>query len=119
MQKDANGIALLPSLGDSMKRYALAGTTTGGDPVVHTQAGQILAANPARQALSLQNIGTHPLFVKRGPNCDIVDGTFDKILAGGQSNNDGLGGSMEDTLWKGIVSIAGTNPRAVVIEEVD
>lgn len=110
---------LLPSLGDSLKRYALAGTTTGGDPKVYTAAGQILAANPARQAFSLQNVGTNPLFVKRGPNCGTVDGTFDKILAAGQANNDGLGGNMEDTLWKGIVSIAGTSPRAVVIEEVD
>ena len=79
-----------------------------------------LAANPARCSYSLQNLGTNPLFVKEGLAASTT--VFDYILASGTGNDNGTGAkydSPSDQVHTGVITIAGTAPRYVIIERTE
>lgn len=76
-----------------------------------------LAANPARVAWSIQNLGTNPLFVLRGAGA--TTSIFHTVLKAGTGNDDGTGGSISEeagTIYNGIITVAGSSPRYVVTE---
>lgn len=80
-------------------------------------AATALAANPARGAWMIQNLGTNPLFVRLGASASTT--VFHTVLKGGTSNDDGTGGALSQeagVVYQGIVTIAGTSPRYVVTE---
>ena len=76
-----------------------------------------LAANAARIAWGIQNLGQNALFVRFGASASTT--VFHKVLKGGAANDDGSGGTldqMEGLVWTGVVTIAGTAPRYAVFE---
>ncbi len=80
-------------------------------------AATALAANPARTAWMIQNLGTNELFVLKGTGASTT--VFHVVLKKGTGNDDGTGGSFAEeagTIYTGIVTIAGTSPRYVVTE---
>lgn len=80
-------------------------------------AATALAANSARGSFLIQNLGTNPLFVRFGSGASTT--VFNLILKGGTGNDDGLGGSYEQSngvIYTGIITIAGTSPRYVATE---
>lgn len=86
-------------------------------PSILTSAGTALAANPARIAWSIQNLGTNALFVLRGSGASTS--VCHTVLKGGSVNDDGTGGSISEeagTIYNGILTVAGTSPRFVVTE---
>lgn len=100
------------------------GVVIGG--VVSTQAastpsiqsaGTALAANPARIAFMIQNLGTNVLYVLLGSGA--TTSVFTVALKAGTGNDDGTGGSlsMEDgTVYNGIITVAGSSPRYTATE---
>jgi hypothetical protein len=75
-------------------------------------------ANEARIGYSIQNLGTNPLFVKEGTSASTSD--FSYILAAGSGNDNGTGGKYESPagrIYTGALSIAGTSPRYVFVEQ--
>lgn len=79
--------------------------------------GTALAANKARGAWMIQNLGQNALFVRLGAGA--TTSVFHVVLKGGSANDDGGGGSFAQEMgvvWTGIVSIAGTSPRYTVTE---
>jgi hypothetical protein len=86
-------------------------------PAILTAAGTAIAANPARIAWSIQNLGTNALFVLRGTGASTS--VFHTVLKGGTGTDDGTGGSISEeagTVYNGILTVAGTSPRFVVTE---
>lgn len=80
-------------------------------------AATALAANKARGAWMIQNLGTNALFVLLGTGASTS--VFHLVLKAAAGNDDGSGGvfSQEDgVVWQGIVTIAGTSPRYCVTE---
>jgi len=80
-------------------------------------AATALAANEARSAWSIQNLGTNPLFVRLGSGASTS--VFHCVLKAGSLNDNGTGGSysMEaGVVYTGIITVAGTSPRYVVTE---
>lgn len=80
-------------------------------------AATALASNPARGGWQIQNLGTNPLFVLLGSGASTT--VFHAVLKGGTGNDDGLGASMSQNngvVFTGIITIAGTSPRYVVLE---
>jgi len=76
-----------------------------------------LAANSARIAWSIQNLGTNALFVRLGSGASST--VFHVVLKAGTGNDDGTGGyaSQESgAVYNGIITIAGTSPRYIVLE---
>jgi hypothetical protein len=77
-----------------------------------------LAANAARGAWGIQNVGQNTLFVRLGSGAS--DTVFHKVLKGGTGAKDGLGASWDfdagGTMYTGIVTVAGTSPSYVVWE---
>lgn len=76
-----------------------------------------LAANTARGAWSVQNLGTNPLFVLRGSGASTS--VFHMVLKAGSGTDDGSGGVLseaEGVVYTGIITVAGTSPRYVVYE---
>lgn len=76
-----------------------------------------LAANPSRCAIKLSNLGTNTLYVKFGTGATTSD--FDFPLSPGTVNDDGKGASYESPelyIYNGIITVAGTSPRYVVME---
>lgn len=76
-----------------------------------------LAANKARGAWMIQNLGTSPLFVRLGAGASTT--VFHVVLKGSAGNDDGSGGSFAQeagVVWTGIVSVAGTSPRYTITE---
>lgn len=76
-----------------------------------------LAANKARGAWMIQNLGTNALFVRLGSGA--TTSVFHVVLKAGSGNDDGTGGSYAQesgVVYQGVVTIAGTNPRYVVTE---
>lgn len=86
-------------------------------PAILTAAGTALAANSARGGWMIQNCGTNPLFVLLGAGASTS--VFHAILKGGSAPDDGLGNSWEmteGTVYTGIITVAETSPRFVVLE---
>jgi len=76
-----------------------------------------LAANAARGAWQIQNVGTNPIFVRLGSGAS--DTVFHAVLKGGSGAKDGLGASWgqdSGTVYVGEITIAGTTPSYVVME---
>ena len=95
-----------------------ANTTEGSNtPAIVTSAGEVLSDNENRYSWSIQNVGTNPLFVRLGGTASTT--VFHYVLKGGTGNDDGLGGSVTQegsSVFTGDISIAGTLPRAVILE---
>lgn len=91
--------------------------SSANTPSIQTSATAI-AANTSRKGWSIQNVGTNPLFVRLGSGASAT--VFNYVLKGGTGNNDGLGSSVSQmdggTIYQGIITIAGTDPRYVVTE---
>ncbi len=83
-------------------------------PAIATTGGDALTANTSRKRLSIQNVGTNPLFVRFGTGASAT--VFHIILKGGTADSDGLGGILTDDSWTGVVSVFGTSPKYVVTE---
>lgn len=82
-----------------------------------TSAGTLLAANPTRRGLIVQNLnGTDTLYVKFGATASNT--SFDLILKAGSAPDDGLGGTVSyDVLsYRGIISVAGTTVRCTATD---
>ena len=97
-----------------MQVLKLKSSTNSG---ILTAAGTALAANEARMSYKIQNLGQNPLFVKEGSGASTSDFTY--VLAKGTANDDGLGGSYDnggESVYTGIVTVAGTSPRFVAAE---
>lgn len=80
-------------------------------------AATALVSNPERGSWNIQNLGTNPLFVLLGSGASST--VFHFVLKAGAGNDDGSGGSVAQesgTLYTGIITIAGTSPRYVVME---
>lgn len=76
-----------------------------------------LAANKARGAWMIQNLGTNALFLRLGSGASST--VFHVVLKAGTGNDDGTGGTFAQeagVIWTGIVTIAGTSPRYTVTE---
>lgn len=91
-------------------------TQDANTPSIQSSATAI-AANSARIAWMIQNLGTNALFVRCGSGA--TTSVFHVVLKAGSGQDDGSGGvlSMEaGTVYNGIVTVAGTSPRYVVLE---
>ena len=92
-------------------------TNTINTPSI-ASAAIALAANNARSAWMIQNLGTNALFVLMGSGASTT--VFHTVLKAGTGNDDGSGGSISQeagTVYTGIITIAGTSPRYVVTEQ--
>lgn len=95
--------------------------TTGGVANTPSIASDTtaLAANSARVAFMIQNLGTNALFVRLGSGASTS--VFHVVLKASTGNDDGSGGTfaMESgVVWTGLVTIAGSSPRYTVTELV-
>lgn len=92
-------------------------TQNANTPAILTSAGTAIAANTARVAWSIQNLGTNPLFVLRGTGASTS--VFHTVLKASTGTDDGSGGVISEeagTIYTGILTVAGTSPRFVVTE---
>jgi len=92
-------------------------TQNSNTPAILSAAGVALAANPARKAFSVTNLGTNPLFVLLGTGASTS--VFHYILKGSTVDSDGTGGVLtfsDGIIFDGVVSVAGTSPKFVVLE---
>ncbi len=99
-------------------RNNISPSSTINTPSIVASAGTILAANTDRKAWMVQNVGTNTLFVRFG--ADASSTVFHIVLKAGTGASDGLGGTFEQdgggATYTGIISIAGTTPKAVAME---
>lgn len=92
-------------------------TSKSNTPSIITDAGTVLSANTARIGWFIQNVGTNPVFVRLGGTASST--VYHVVLKGGTGNDDGLGASFSQSdgvVFTGLISIAGTTPRVVVLE---
>ena len=97
-------------------RAILAPVSTSSTPSI-ASAATALAANKDRASFIIQNLGQNPLFVRFGDGASTT--LFNIILKAGTANDDGIGGVFEKnigSMYTGIITIAGTNPRYVATE---
>ena len=75
-----------------------------------------LAANSAREYFQIQNQGTNKLYVYLGTGASTS--VYHAILKGSTGAADGTGGSIStaDVAYRGLITIAGTNPSYSVVE---
>ena len=89
-------------------------------PSIASDSTAIAAASTGgRRGWSIQNNGTNVLFVRLGASASTS--VFHFSLKAGTGNDDGTGGSVEQTVgavFQGEISIAGTSPRYVALEMV-
>lgn len=81
-------------------------------------ASTALAQNTKRIAWNIQNLGTNTLFVLFGLGAN--SSVFHVVLKAGSVNDDGTGGTVgqeNGVIYTGIITIAGTSPRYVVLEQ--
>jgi len=88
-------------------------TNNASVPAIQTDS-EALAANANRIAWSIQNLGTNPLYLRFGSGASTTE--FHRLLVGGAVQDDGQGGILEDEIYTGVVTVAGTSPRYVVAE---
>lgn len=92
------------------------GSTNNPIPAILSGA-TALAANAQRAGWMIQNLGTNPLFVCLGNNASTT--VFHAVLKGGTGADDGTGGSLsqfDGVVYTGLITVAGTSPRYVVLE---
>ena len=95
----------------------IAPASQANTPAIVTSAGDVLVANTSRRGWSIQNVGTNPLFINLGTGASST--VFHYVIKGGTGDSDGLGGSVSffsGVVYTGIVSVAGTSPKFVVLE---
>lgn len=99
-------------------RNNISPTSKINTPAIQTSAGTVLAANDDRKSWMIQNVGTNPVFVRIGGTASTS--LFHFVLKGGTGDSDGLGASYTEdgsgTVSTGLISIAGTTPKVVVME---
>lgn len=88
--------------------------STANTPSILTSGGDVIASNASRKSWGVQNLGTNPLFVCMATGASST--VFHFCLGPGQANDDGLGASVADDTYTGVVSATGTSPRFVVYE---
>lgn len=98
--------ALLGNLGVYTRDYqkssapsSFAIITSGGD----------LATLAAGDTLHIENLGTNPLFVKRGTGASSTSANY--VLAAASVADNGTGGKLDITDFTGVVSATGTSVR--------
>lgn len=91
-----------------------AGTATAANTPQIRTAAYDLPPNAARRLWSVQNLGTNPLYVRLGGTASSTE--FHFALRAGNAADDGSGGLVVDQSWGGLVSVAGSSPRFVVLE---
>lgn len=97
-------------------RGIIAHSSTTNTPAIVSDATAI-AANNARMGWMIQNLGQNALFVRMAAGASTS--VFHIVLKAGSANDDGLGGvfaQTEGSVYKGIITIAGTSPRYTVTE---
>lgn len=82
-------------------------TSAPSSAAIITAAADIVLA--AGDVLRIQNLGTNPLFVKRGAGASTS--SVHHILQAGVANDDGKGGALVIDDFTGTVSFAGTGVR--------
>ena len=93
-------------------------TIAANTPAIITSAGVALASNEKRIAWNIQNLGQSPLFVLLGAGASTS--VFHKVLKGATANDDGTGGEFgqgNGVVYTGVITVAGTNPRFVILEQ--
>lgn len=93
-------------------------TKNANTPSIVATAGTCLVANEARVAWGIQNLGTNALFVCLGPTAST--GTFHFVLKAGTGQDDGSGGAVYQevgTIFTGPITVAGSSPRFVCLEQ--
>jgi hypothetical protein len=88
--------------------------STANTPSILTSGGDVIASNASRKSWGVQNLGTNPLFVRMATGASST--VFHFCLGPGQASDDGLGASVADDTYTGVVSATGTSPRFVVYE---
>ncbi|MEK6883404.1 MAG: hypothetical protein AABY22_27500 [Nanoarchaeota archaeon] len=78
--------------------------------------GTVLNANTSRILFFVQNLAANPLYLKYGANASNT--SFNLVLKSGNGSNDGGGGSINDSTWKGIISTSGVSPNYIAWELV-
>lgn len=92
-------------------------TTQNSNTPTIASSTTALAANPARLAFMIQNLGQNDLFVLLGSGASTS--VFHVVLKKGTANDDGTGGVFtmgEGVVYNGVVTIAGSSPRYTVLE---
>lgn len=77
-----------------------------------------LVSNQARVAWNIQNVGTNALYVCLASTCATAG--YHVALKAGTANDDGNGGSVgQETgvIYTGPITVAGTSPRYVTLEQ--
>lgn len=102
----------MAQLGSVYQRDALATNSTSGAATSTTA----LAANSARTYLQIQNQSTNVLYVYFGTGAS--SSVYSFILKACTATADGTGGtySSDAVVYRGLVTIAGTNPSYSVLE---
>jgi len=98
-------------------RRSISSASLANTPSIVTSAGDVLSANNDRRAWHIQNVGTNPIFVLLGTGASTS--VFHFVIKGGTGDSDGNGGSVgqsEGLVYGGVISIAGTTPKAVIME---
>jgi hypothetical protein len=78
----------------------------------------VSVANPKRIAWNIQNLGQNVLYVLLGTGASTS--VFHVALKAATANDDGTGGSVgQETgvIYTGVITIAGTSPRYVFLEQ--
>lgn len=109
----ADGAALSINTSGGIDPRASISTT----PVIKSDA-TALVANSNRRAWHMQNLAAdHPLFVRYGSGG--TTSVYDRILLPGSTQDDGYGGSIDDSVYTGIVTVASAGtPRYICTERI-
>lgn len=92
-------------------------TTQNASTPTIASASTALAANQARIAWSIQNLGQNVLYVLLGSGASTT--VFHVALKAATANDDGTGGFVAQesgAIYNGIITIAGSSPRYTVLE---
>lgn len=82
-------------------------STVPSSAAILTVAGSVTTT--AGKIAYIQNLGTNPLFVKRGAGASTTSAHY--VLEAGTGADDGKGGSVRIEDFIGEISVAGTSPR--------
>jgi hypothetical protein len=81
--------------------------------IVGTSAGQLLAANPNRKRLSIQNVGTTRIYLNFG-DVNPTANAFHVALPAGGSTGDGSSPVFQDIMWTGAIQAISSAPGGLV-----
>jgi hypothetical protein len=96
------------------------GATSGKTNVATTQhpsnlntSTEVLAANPNRKKVILQNVGTVPIYVFLG-DADASSTNYSFVLQAGPVEADGRGGAFVDEVYSGAIRVLGASAGAKI-----